>query len=309
MWRSSGAAIHRAMSLPVLLGPLMAAGCALATNVASVLKHRGANAVPALRVRHPLRGIRELFASRWFAAGMGLAMFAGALHIVALALAPISIVQVVLAAGVLLLAGVAERLLGCTVPRRQRIGLLAASAGLAMLVLSGPPIDGAHGSFGTLTLAGFEAAVAVAGCALATGLRLRVLPAHRGVLLGAAGGAFFGLSDIAVKAVTGLVGTGSVATAGPWLAMAIAGGVAAQFAAVRGLQEGDAVPVIAITGVTANVANILSGIVVFGDPLAHGPLAWLTQSLAFVLVVLGSALVPAGGSASRDGLPSTLSAV
>jgi hypothetical protein len=46
-----------------------------------------------------------LLRSRWFALGMGLAVCAGVLHIVALALAPRSIVQVVLADGVVLLAG------------------------------------------------------------------------------------------------------------------------------------------------------------------------------------------------------------
>jgi drug/metabolite transporter (DMT)-like permease len=285
------------MSLPVLFGLLLAAACAVATNVASVLKHRGANATPRLRARHPLRSVRLLFGSRWFALGMGLAMFAGMLHIAALVLAPMSIVQVVLAGGVVLLAGLAERLLGCTVPRRQRIGLAAAAAGLVLLVLAAPPLHGAHGAFATPTLIAFEAAVALAGCALALGPRLRILFANRGVLLGAAGGAFFGVSDIAVKAVTGLAGSGAVL---PWLATAVAGGIAAQFVAVRGLQEGEAVPVIALTGVTANVANILGGIVVFGDPIAHGPLAWSAQSLAFALVVLGSALVPAGAIGPRE---------
>jgi hypothetical protein len=286
------------MSLPILLGLLLAAGCAVATNVASVLKHRGANAVPALRLRHPLRSVRLLLGSRWFALGMGLAVCAGVLHIVALALAPMSIVQVVLAGGVVLLAGAAERLLGCTVPRRQRIGLGAASAGLALLVVSVPRLNGAHRAFGAATLMGFEVVVAVAGCVLALGPRLQALLAHRGVVLGAAGGVFFGLSDVAVKAITGLVDGGSPIAAAPWLATALAGGIAAQALAVRGLQEGDAVPVIALTGVTANVTNILGGILVFGDPLAHGRLAWAAQSVAFALVIVGSALVPAGGTAS-----------
>jgi hypothetical protein len=297
------------MSLPILLGLLLAAGCAVATNVANVLKHRGANAVPAVRLRHPLRSARLLFGSRWFALGMGLALCAGVLHIIALALAPMSIVQVVLAGGVVLLAGAAERLLGCTVPRRQRVGLGAAAAGLALLVLSVPRLNGADGAFAAPTLVGFEAVVAVAGCVLALGPRLPAMPAHRGVLLGAAGGVFFGLSDVAVKAITGLVGGGSPIGAAPWLATALAGGIAAQALAVRGLQEGDAVPVIALTGVTANITNILGGILVFGDPLAHGRLAWAAQSLAFALVIIGSALVPAGGTPSRRRVaPSKLTA-
>ncbi|HEY4281096.1 MAG TPA: hypothetical protein VGM91_22980 [Conexibacter sp.] len=295
------------MNPPIVIGLLLACACAVGTNVAAVLKHRGANAVPTVRARHPLRSVRELLGSRWFAGGMAIGMFAGALHIVALALAPLSTVQVVLAAGVVLLAGIAQRVLGHRVPRRQRVGLIAVAAGLTMLVLAFPRLHGAHGSFGPSTLTAFEAAVALAGCAFAAVPRLRLLLAHRGVLLGAAAGAFFGVSDIAVKALTGLVGSGAAATAGPLLAMAIAGGAAAQFAAVRGLQEGDAVAVIAITGVAANVANIVGGIVVFGDPIAHGPLAWLAQSIGFVLVVLGSAFVPAGRSGPSRELRSTLS--
>jgi drug/metabolite transporter (DMT)-like permease len=289
----------------ILVGLLLATGCAVATNVASVLKHRGANAVPPLRIRTPLRSLRLLLGSRWFALGFGLALLAGVMHIAALALAPMSVVQVVLAAGVVLLAGLATRLLGCVVPLRQRIGLFAAAAGLALLVVCGPHLQGAHSSFGWRTLVGFEALVAAAGLVLACGPRHRRLLHHRGVLLGAAGGAFFGLSDVAVKAITGLAGHGAAATAiAPWLTIALTGGIAAQVFAVRGLQEGEAVPVIALTGVTANIANIAGGVLVFGDPLAHGPVAWTGQTLAFVLVVFGSALVPSSGASVTETAPS-----
>jgi hypothetical protein len=245
-------------------------------------------------MRRPLRSRRLLLSSGWFALGLGLAQLAGVFHIAALALAPMSIVQVVLAAGIVLLAVLAERLLGCTVPRRQRIGLVAGAAGLVLLVLSLPRLQGAHGGFGPETLIAFELATAVAGLTLALGQRVRRLVAHRGVLLGASAGAFFGVGDIAVKAITGLLERGHLLAAAPLLAVAIIGGIGAQILAVRALQEGDAVPVIALTGVTANIANIAGGILVFNDPLGHGPLAAIGESLAFILVVLGAALVPAG---------------
>ncbi len=296
--RSSTTSICQRMTPQILVGLTLATACALATNVAAILKHRGANTVPAFTIRRPLRSTRLLLGSGWFALGLGLAQFAGVLHIAALALAPMSIVQVVLAGGVVLLAGLAERLLGCTVPRRQRIGLLIGAAGLALLVISLPRLHGAHGGFGRETLIAFEALIALVGALLALGQRGRRLVAHRGVLLGAAAGAFFGLSDVAVKAITGLVehGTGADAVA-PWLTIAITGGIAAQILAVRGLQEGEAVPVIALTGVTANLANIAGGILVFNDPLGRGPLAFIGQSLAFGLVVCGAALVPAAATA------------
>ena len=54
----------------------------------------------------------------------------------------------------------------------------------------------------------------------------------------------------------------------PWLAVAVAASIVAFYASARGLQDGDAVPVIAVTGTAANIAGIAGGIVVFGDPMA-----------------------------------------
>ena len=56
----------------------------------------------------------------------------------------------------------------------------------------------------------------------------------------------------------------------PWLAVAVVASIVAFFASARGLQDGEAVPVIAVTGAAANIAGIAGGIVVFGDPMAGG---------------------------------------
>ena len=60
-----------------------------------------------------------------------------------------------------------------------------------------------------------------------------------------------------------------------------------------GLQDGDAVPVIAVTGTAANVAGIVGGIIVFGDPLAGNPLLLAVECVAFVLVIAAAWLMPA----------------
>ena len=54
--------------------------------------------------------------------------------------------------------------------------------------------------------------------------------------------------------------------------MAIVAGVGAFFGLARGLQTGDAIPVIALTSVAANCASIAGGILVFGDPVGDDPL-------------------------------------
>ena len=79
----------------------------------------------------------------------------------------------------------------------------------------------------------------------------------------------------------------------PWLLVALAASIIAFYASARGLQDGEAVPVIAVTGTAANIAGIAGGIVVFGDPMAGSPLGVTLQALAFVLVVVAAALMPA----------------
>jgi hypothetical protein len=79
----------------------------------------------------------------------------------------------------------------------------------------------------------------------------------------------------------------------PWLAVTVLASVAAFYASARGLQDGDAVPVIAITGTAANISCIAGGIIVFGDPLPGDALGIAIEAVAFVMIIVASALTPA----------------
>src|SRR5438094_889690 len=124
------------------------------------------------------------------------------------------------------------------------------------------------------------------------------------VALGAASGILFGVSDIALKALTGLASHGGLmGIVSPWLATAVIASVAAFYASARGLQDGDAVPVIAVTGTAANVAGIAGGIIVFGDPMPSDPVGVIIQVSAFAMVLVAAWLMPApvraaGGAAA-----------
>jgi hypothetical protein len=76
----------------VTFGLALALACALATSVSFLLKQRGAASAPPVRVRHPLRSAADLFRSKWFTVGLLVALGAWALHVGALALAPLSVV-------------------------------------------------------------------------------------------------------------------------------------------------------------------------------------------------------------------------
>ena len=90
-------------------------------------------------------------------------------------------------------------------------------------------------------------------------------------MLGAAAGTLFGVSDVALKALTSVGGPLELLIS-PWLPVALLASVLAFLASARGFQEGEAVPVIACTSTAANITVITGGIVVFGDALAGGVL-------------------------------------
>ncbi len=277
------------------LGILLSLACAFVANLGFFYKYRGANSVASVDVRHPLRSIRTLFSSGWFAIGMIVATASWALHVAALALAPMSVVQVALAAGVVLIAVMADRMFGFEVGPRQWIGLWLMAAGLVMLGLTLPAMHGAHSQFSDPAMISFEAGLFGLGGLLIMGPRMGGPVEHHGMMLGAASGILFGVSDTSIKALTGIIGAhGPLAVLlSPWLAVAVLASIVAFYASAKGLQDGEAVPVIAVTGTAANIAGIAGGILVFGDPLPGSPVGIVLQSLAFILVLVAAALMPA----------------
>jgi drug/metabolite transporter (DMT)-like permease len=275
------------------IGILLALACAFATNLGFLYKHRGACDVSRVDIKHPLRSAIALFSSRWFALGMLVAVGAWLLHVAALAVAPMSVVQATLAGGVVLLAVMAERLFGFEVGPRQWAGVILTALGLVLLGATLPGSTGAHSSFSVSGMIAFEGALVGVGALLIMGPRIGGPAEHHGVMLGAASGILFGVSDIAIKALTGLAGSGIAALVTPWLLVAVLASVAAFFASARGLQDGEAVPVIAITGAAANVTGIAGGIIVFGDPMPADPVGIVVQVAAFAMVCVAAALTPA----------------
>jgi len=254
-------------------------------------KHKGACAAPKVDIRRPVKTVKALFASRWFAIGMAVALGAWLLHVAAMALAPISVVQAVLSTGVVILAVMAERLFGFKVGRRQWLGVAMTAAGLVLLVITLPAHSGSHSSFSVAGMISFEAGMLAIGALLITGPRIGAPDHHHGVMLGAAAGVLFGVSDVAIKALTGLDGFASIVLS-PWLPVTIIASVVAFYASARGLQDGEAVPVIASTSTAANVSTIMGGIVVFGDPMPGDTVGIVLQMFAFVLVIVAALIVP-----------------
>jgi drug/metabolite transporter (DMT)-like permease len=283
------------------LGIFLALLCAFASNLAFLYKHRGACSACAVDIRHPIRTAVSLWSQRWFAIGMLVGLGAWLLHVAAISLAPLSVVQAVLSGGLVLLAVMADRLFGFKIGPRQWWGLAMTCVGLILLGLTLPADHSASSSFSVTAMIAFEAGLFGVGALFIMGPRLGGPAEHHGVMLAAAAGLLFGVCNLGVKALTGIVGphgfTGIVTS--PWLWVALTGSAAAFYASARSLQDGDAIAVIAITGTAANIATIAGGIIVFGDPLPGNALGIALQGLAFVLVIVASALTPAPVRAAR----------
>lgn len=279
----------------VQIGIALALLAAVLANLASLLKHRGCQRVAPIDIRQPLQSARGLAASRWFAAGWGLAAAAWLIHVAALSLAPISLVQAVLAGGAVTLAVMSQRLFGHAVEPRQWLALLVGGSGLALLAVTLPSFDGSHSGFDLAAILGFEGGLALVAIGLTLGRRSERLAARQGAVLAVTAGILFALAGVAIKGLTGESGT-SIALLAPWAALILLCGGLAQYAAVAALQRGGAIETIGLMGLVASVSQIAGGVLVFGDPLATGPLGLGLQATAFALVCGSALLLPARGT-------------
>lgn len=277
------------------IGLGLAAAVALLTNLASLFKHRGCQHTEPVHHSRPLSSLRALATSRWFVAGWALAALAWLVHVAALSLAPISLVQAVLAGGAVALAVMSQRLFGDRVEKRQWLALVLGGAGLGLLAMTLPRFSGSHSDFSLAAIAGFEGGLVLLAAGIALGHRAGRLAARRGVLLAVLAGLLFALAGIAIKGLTGGAGD-SWPLIASLLFLTLACGALAQYTAVVALQSGGAIETIGLMGLVANASQIVGGVIVFGDPLSPSPLGITLQAAAFAMVCLSALLMPSSAT-------------
>jgi hypothetical protein len=263
-------------------------------------KHRGAVESPQVELRRPVRTSLALFRSPWYTLGIVVAMAGWGLHVGALALAPISLVQSVIAGGLVLLTVTADRLFAHQVTRREWIGVGLAALGLAFLAatLEGAG-DEAHADYETARLLTYLVVVGAAAIAVAVAA---IRNSREGVMLGVSAGLFWAASDTSIKALSGELGD-SAWTAIVFSPLAVVIAVCSAVGLVvsaRSLQVGKAVPVIALTSVAANSLTIAAGPLVFSEPFPDDAVGVALRLAAFGLVIVAAALTPAPVSAAEQ---------
>lgn len=272
------------MSVGVLAGLALALGASVALNTGFLFQHSGLAQAPALRLTRPREAIASLLGSRAWLGGLVLGLLGWGLHIGALSLAPLSLVQAFVAGGLALAVPVAALGFGHRLLRVERIGVVVMALALGLLPL-GLGHVGRHEDFGDATLGIYVGVAALVGAGIALSARGR----WQAQALGVAGGAFYGASDTSIKALTSLLhrhGVGGLVSG--WVPLAAVVTFAAFACFQRGLQSGRPLPVIALMTAMTNLVSIPAGFVVFGDPIGLAP-GWVAlHLLAFGIVVVAA---------------------
>ena len=260
---------------------LLALAATALTNVAYLREHDAAAALPTLSLRRPLHSAQVLLTDRSWLFGFALESGGFALYVVALALAPLTLVQSVSAGGIGILAFVSARMGKRRLERHELAGVLVSMLGLLALAISlaAGSGEGTGGETGEILLwLGTTAAGAVV--ALALGRRFGALAVAEGI----AGGLFFSIGDISIKVAT----QGGARTA--FAIGAIVGYAAGTGFLQLGYQKGGALTVAGLATLLTNALPIAAGSVVLGEPVPSGIYGAL-RIVAFAAVVAGAILL------------------
>ena len=264
-----------------IIGLPLALASTVLISFSYLREHDAAAAMPALSLRRPLRSAKLLVSSRAWLLGFAMESGGFALYVVALALAPLALVQSVAAGGVGILAIASARLAHRRLTRRETAGAALAVAGLALLAvsLSGGQAADAQGSLTAIVL--WLGATVAAAIAILTSGRAFL---QRGVGDGIAGGLFFAAGDICTKVAT--EGGGRLVFAIPLILFYLLGTSLLQI----GYQSGGALTVAGLATLFTNAVPIAAGTVVLGEDVPSGALGAI-RVIAFGAVTVGAILL------------------
>jgi hypothetical protein len=267
--------------LGLLAGIGLAVVASVTINSGFLLQHAGVAADgPPFSPRRPLASVRPLVSSSAWTVGFGLGLLGWAIHVAALSLAPLSLVQAFYAGGLAAAAPIAVLAFGQRLAPAEWRAVVLMAAALALLGI-GLHAPAGRREFAPALLGAFEA-IALGGALALVARPRRRTPAA----LGVAAGTCYGAGDTAIKAIAVLARDHGAAAvlASPWPAAAVIASVMGFFCFQRGLQAGGAMAVIALTTASSILSSVLAGLVVFGDPLGRGAPFEALHLAAFVAV-------------------------
>ncbi len=270
------------MQIALALVLTIVSTCAL--DLGYLLQHQAASSLPPLSLRRPIASLRSLLSERRWLLGFGVQAGGFVLYVIALALAPLSLVQATAAGGIGILAVMVSRITHVPLTKLERVGAAVSVAGLALLGIS---LLSTHseGSGATYAWVGVWLGASAGGAALCVTLLGRAI--GRAPAWGIASGILFAAGDVATKmAVSGGVENAAFLVC---LIVFYGSGTAVLQAA---FQKGGALTTAGLSTLLTNALPIAAGMVLFHEPF---PAGWIgaVRGAAFAAVIAGAVLLAA----------------
>jgi drug/metabolite transporter (DMT)-like permease len=268
---------------------VLALGAAFANALTSVFQRKGIETAPAsttLRLSLITYALRR---GIWLA-GFALMIVSFLLQALALHLGRLSEVQPILTTELVFLVAVLAAWFGFTITRREWLGALALTGGLAGFLAFADPVDG------TLSPPLWEWVVAGGACSgaivVAVLLALRGPRWWRAAMFGTAASISFAFTAACTKVVSGFAASDVAGLYRHWQTYALACfGALAVFMAQNAIHAGPIVASQSTVVLVDPVVSILIGVGLFGDNLrtsgAWGPL----EALSLLVMAAGAVLL------------------
>ena len=288
------------MTAVTYTGILLALVATTAYNVGLIQEKRALGQIPALDIRRVLRVVVSLMTSRAWLAGFALMLIGLACQTIALTFEPVSVVQPVLASGVVLVLVLSRLVLRERLHGGETWCVAAIVVSLVLLAMSATGAKDSHHAS-----PGWVAAVMVPSAVVGLAFAVGAVRGRRrgstvgGVWAGVGTGLLYGVAALAIKALSGiLVGHQTMpdiaigVISSPYLYVLGGSLVVAMLLFQAALQAGRASIVVPVSNVTGSVYFIIAGTWLFHEHLPASP-GKLVLRLAgiglavLVLVVLG----------------------
>ncbi len=305
------------LSANVGAGAAIAAASSVLYNAGFLVEKRALDRLPTVRAHRLGHLVRSLLSSRLWILGCLLVIVGLLSQVVALSLAPLSVVQPILVAGIILLVIASHVAFGERLERRERVAVALVLLGLAAVVTS--LLRGGNGTgraTSQLTLLGVVVPVAVIALVIAlvgasghpsgvpVGTRRPLVRRLVGPqIAGVGAGLLYGVAALGLKDMSIYVRGHGVSdsiprmlpTAGPWiLAVAtLAGLVVFQSA----LQRHPASLVVPLSNVTSSALAVIAGAALFHETLPSGTWPGVLRYCGFAALLVG---IVVAGAAPRD---------
>ena len=286
------------MSAASFTGIPLALLATTAYNVGLVLEKRALGLMPALDIRRVPQVIASLLTSRAWLTGFALMLTGLACQTVVLTFEPVSVVQPVLASGVVLVLVLSRLMLRERLRGGETWCVAAIAVSVVLLALSATSTEASHyaspGWMAAVMVPSVVVGLLVAVGSLRARTRKRGAPVT-GVWSGVGTGLLYGVAALAIKALSGILVSHQTAVAiaigivsSPYLYV-LAGCLAvAMLLFQAALQACPASIVVPVSGVTGSVYFIIAGTWLFHEhlPASPGRLALRLTGIALAALVL-----------------------